>query len=100
MIRHLALRLLTAAVATVVALAVAEVAFRAYARWTFDDKFPEWTENLVVVPGPQVFAFKPHATGVFPGSVDMKRTFPYRTNAHGLRDRDRPAKARERRACS
>jgi hypothetical protein len=22
-----------------------------------------------------------------------KRTFPYRTNAHGLRDRDRPAKA-------
>ncbi len=93
MIRHLALRLLTAAVASIVGLAVAEVAFRAYARWTFDDHFPEWTENLVVVPGPQVFAFKPHATGHFPGSVDMKRTFPYRTNAHGLRDRDRPAKA-------
>ena len=75
------------------ALAVAEVAFRWYKRWTFDDKFPEWTENLVVVPGPQVFMFKPHASGVFPGSVDMKRMFPYRTNAHGLRDRDRPPKA-------
>jgi len=92
-IRHLAPRILTVAVASVVGLAVAEVAFRAYARWTFDDHFPEWTENLVVVPGPQVFAFKPHATGHFPGNVDMKRTFPYRTNAHGLRDRDRPAKA-------
>jgi lysophospholipase L1-like esterase len=46
----------------------------------------------VVVPGAQVFRFKPHATGVFPGAVDMTRTFPYRTNAHGLRDRDRPPK--------
>ena len=91
--RNLFFRLLTAALATVVALAVAEVAFRWHKRRTFDDKFPEWTENLVVVPGPQVFAFKPHATGVFPGSVDTKRTFPYRTNAHGLRDRDRPPKA-------
>ena len=93
MSRRLLFRLLAASLATVVALAVAEVAFRWHKRRTFDDKFPEWTENLVVVPGPQVFAFKPHATGVFPGSVDMKRTFPYRTNAHGLRDRDRPAKA-------
>lgn len=91
-LRKLAFRVLTASLATVIALPVAEVAFRWYARWTFDDEFPEWTENLVVVPGPQVFAFKPHATGVFPGSVDMKRTFPYRTNAHGLRDRDRPPK--------
>lgn len=74
------------------ALAIAEVAFRTYARWTFDAKFPAWTENLVVVPGPQVFTFKPHASGVFPGNVDGNRTFPYRTNAHGLRDRDRPAK--------
>src|SRR5262245_12819816 len=66
--------------------------FRWYAQETFDRKFPPWTENLFVVRGAQVFAFKPHASGVFPGSVDMKRTFPYRTNAHGLRDRDRPAK--------
>lgn len=91
--RTLSFRLLAASLATVVALAAAEVAFRWHKRRTFDDKFPKWTENLVVVPGPQVFAFKPHATGVFPGSVDTKRTFPYRTNAHGLRDRDRPPKA-------
>jgi len=91
--RTLSFRLLAASLATVAALAAAEVAFRWHKRRTFDDKFPEWTENLVVVPGPQVFAFKPHATGVFPGSVDTKRTFPYRTNAHGLRDRDRPPKA-------
>ncbi len=91
--RNLAFRLLTASLATVITLAVAEVAFRWNKRRTFDDKLPEWTENLIVVPGPQVFAFKPHASGVFPGNVDMKRTFPYRTNAHGLRDRDRPATA-------
>ena len=77
---------------TVIALGCAEVIFRWYSARTFDDKFPEWTENLVVVRGAQVFAFKPNASGVFPGSVDMKRTFPYRTNSHGLRDRDRPAK--------
>jgi len=71
----------------------AEALFRWYTGRTFDDKFPPWTGNLVVVRGAQVFAFKPHASGVFPGNVDMERTFPYRTNAHGLRDRDRPAKA-------
>lgn len=79
-------------ISTVVAIGCAEVIFRWHAQRTFDDEFPEWTENLVVVPGAQVFAFKPHATGVFPGAVDMTRTFPYRTNALGLRDRDRPAK--------
>jgi lysophospholipase L1-like esterase len=78
---------------TVVAVGCAEVAFRWYADRTFDRKFPPWTGNLVVVRGAQVFAFKPNVSGVFPGNVDMKRTFPYRTNAHGLRDRDRPAKA-------
>lgn len=67
--------------------------FRWYSGLTFDREFPPWTGNLVVVRGAQVFAFKPHASGVFPGGVDSKRTFPYRTNAHGLRDRDRPAKA-------
>jgi len=90
--RHLAYRVLLLVVTTVISLACAELLFRWYAQETFDRKFPPWTENLVVVRGAQVFAFKPHATGVFPGSVDMKRTFPYRTNAHGLRDRDRPAK--------
>ena len=80
------------ALSTVIALGCAEVIFRWHSQRTFDDEFPEWTENLVVVRGPQVFAFKPHASGVFPGNVDISRTFPYRTNADGLRDRDRPAK--------
>jgi lysophospholipase L1-like esterase len=91
--RTVAFRLLTLSITTILTLGLAELAFRTYARWTFDNEFPEWTENLVVVPGPQVFAFKPHAAGVFPGGADPTRTFPYRTNAHGLRDRDRPAKA-------
>lgn len=90
--RSLASRILVLAVSTAIALPCAEVIFRWYAQRTFDDKFPAWTENLVVVRGAQVFAFKPHASGVFPGNVDAKRTFPYRTNAHGLRDRDRPPK--------
>jgi lysophospholipase L1-like esterase len=76
----------------VIAAGGAEVIYRWHLQRTFDDEFPEWTENLVVVRGAQVFAFKPHASGVFPGNADMTRTFPYRTNAHGLRDRDRPAK--------
>ena len=46
----------------------------------------------MVVRGPQVFAFRPHAAGQFPGNADLSRLFPYRINAHGLRDRDRPAK--------
>jgi lysophospholipase L1-like esterase len=85
--------LLLVTLSTVIALGLAEVLFRWYASHTYDPELPEWAVNLVVVRGPQVFAFKPHATGEFVGSVDMKRTFPYRTNAHGLRDRDRPAKA-------
>ena len=88
----LAQRLLLLALSTVLAVGCAEVVFRWYAHWTFDREFPPWTENLVVVPGAQVFRFKPNASGVFPGNVDGKRTFPYRTNSHGLRDRDRPAK--------
>jgi lysophospholipase L1-like esterase len=91
--RELASRVLLVLVSTVVALGCAEALFRVYAGLTFDREFPPWTGNLVVVRGAQVFAFKPHASGVFPGNVDSTRTFPYRTNAHGLRDRDRPAKA-------
>jgi lysophospholipase L1-like esterase len=63
--------------------------FRWYVRYTFDAEFPPWTENLVAVPGPQVFAFKPKTSGVFPGNADPTHTFPYRTNWQGLRDRDR-----------
>ena len=77
---------------TVIAVGCAEVIFRWYSGWKFDDEFPPWTENLVPLRSPQIFEFKPHATGVFPGAVDEKRTFPYRTNAIGLRDRDWPAK--------
>ena len=91
--RELAARVLLVVLSSVLSLGSAEVLFRWYAGRTFDRKFPPWTGNLVVVRGAQVFAFKPHASGVFPGNVDRKRTFPYRTNAHGLRDRDRPAKA-------
>lgn len=92
MARSLASRLLVLLLATGVAGGVAEVAFRWYAVSTFDREFPPWTENLVPLIGPQVFEFKANASGVFPGNVDGKRTFPYRTNAYGLRDRDRPAK--------
>jgi lysophospholipase L1-like esterase len=89
----LVFRFLLLLVSCVVAVGLAEVAFRWYAGATFDREFPPWTGNLVVVRGAQVFAFKPHASGVFPGGVDGNRTFPYRTNAHGLRERDRPVKA-------
>lgn len=85
--------LLLLVVSTVVAVGIAEVLFRWHTSRTFDRDLPEWAGNLVVVRGAQVFAFKPHVSGDFVGSVDMKRTFPYRTNAHGLRDRDRPPKA-------
>lgn len=91
--RRLGLRLLLLGVTTTVTLACAEVAFRAHVWRRFEIKFPRETENLVRLPAPQVFAIKPHATGTFPGGVDATRTFPYRTNAHGLRDRDRPQKA-------
>ena len=74
-------------------MACAEVAFRAHVRHRFELKFPRSTENLVRLPAPQVFELKPNATGSFPGGVDPTRTFPYRTNSHGLRDRDRSGKA-------
>ena len=66
--------------------------FRWFILRTYDAEYPPWTENLVAVPGPQIFEFKPYASGVFPGSADPTRTFAYRTNAHGLRDRDRSPK--------
>ena len=91
--REIASRILLVLLSTVLSVGCAEVLFRWYTGLTFDREFPPWTGNLVVVRGAQVFAFKPHASGVFPGGVDSKRTFPYRTNGHGLRDRDRPAKA-------
>lgn len=84
-----ALRLLVLVLTTGVTMGCAEAMFRSYVRWTFDAEFPPWTENLVPVPGPQVFGFRPKASGVFPGGVDANRTFPYRTNWQGLRDRDR-----------
>ncbi|MGH7551969.1 MAG: SGNH/GDSL hydrolase family protein [Longimicrobiales bacterium] len=86
------LRLLVLVLATAMAAGCAEVMFRWYVHWTFDAEFPPWTENLVPVRGPQVFEFKPKASGVFPGNVDTNRTFAYRTNWHGLRDRDRSEK--------
>ncbi|AMY07946.1 GDSL-like Lipase/Acylhydrolase [Luteitalea pratensis] len=86
------LRLLVLVLTTIVASACAEVAFRWHVWRRFELKFPPWTDNLVRLPAPQVFELKPNATGVFPGGVDPTRTFPYRTNAHGLRDRDRSGK--------
>ena len=86
------LRLLVLVLTTVVTSACAEAAFRWHVRRRFELKFPRSTENLVRLPAPQVFEFKPHATGVLPGNVDSTRTFPYRTNARGLRDRDRSEK--------
>jgi lysophospholipase L1-like esterase len=91
--RELAGRVLLVLLSTALSLGCAEVLFRWYTGLTFDREFPPWTENLYTIRGAQVFVFKPHASGVFPGNVDMTRTFPFRTNAHGLRDRDRPAKA-------
>jgi len=85
--------LLLLVVSTVVAVGIAEALFRWHTSRTFDRDLPEWAVNLVVVRGAQVFAFKPHVSGEGVGSVDMKRRFPYRTNAHGLRDRDRSSKA-------
>ena len=91
--RELMARVLLVVLSTSIFLGCAEVYFRWHKGRTFNRKFPPWTENLYTIRGPQVFAFKPHTAGVFPGSVDSKRTFAFRTNAHGLRDRDRPAKA-------
>jgi hypothetical protein len=90
--RTSAMRLLTLVLASVVALGIAELMFRWFLLRTYDAEYPPWTENLVAVPGPQIFEFKPHASGVFPGNVDSTRTFSYRTNAHGLRDSDRSPK--------
>ena len=87
--RPLVPRLLLAMLSTVIAVGCAELVFRWHLQRTFDAEFPPWTENLVALDGPQVFEFKPNASGVFPGNVDSTRTFPYRTNSHGLRDRDR-----------
>ena len=90
--REVANRLLLLTVSTVFALGCAEAIFRWHTERTFDARLPPWSENLMVVRGPQVFAFRPHAAGQFPGNADMSRLFPYRINAHGLRDRDRPEK--------
>ncbi len=90
--REVANRLLLLTVSTVFALGCAEAIFRWHTQRTFDARLPPWSENLMVVRGPQVFAFRPHAAGQFPGNADLSRLFPYRINAHGLRDRDRPAK--------
>ena len=91
--RPLVFRLLLLTLTTAGAMACAEVGFRVHVWRRFEVKFPRATENLVRLPAPQVFELKPHASGTFPGGVDAARTFAYRTNAQGLRDRDRPAKA-------
>jgi lysophospholipase L1-like esterase len=91
--RAVALRLLLLVLTTAGTFACAEVAFRAHVRRRFEVKFPRDTENLVRLPAPQVFELEPNATGEFPGGVDSSRTFSYRTNAYGLRDRDRPPKS-------
>jgi lysophospholipase L1-like esterase len=90
--RAVAFRLLLLVLTTAGTFACAEVGFRAHLRRRFEVKFPRDTENLVRLPAPQVFELKPNATGTFPGGVDATRSFPYRTNSHGLRDRDRSAK--------
>jgi lysophospholipase L1-like esterase len=91
--RELAFRILLLVASTTVAVAGAEVFFRWYTQRTYDAELPPWSENLEIVRGQQVFAFRPHASGVFPGNVDMTRRFPYRTNSLGLRDRERSARA-------
>lgn len=87
------LRVVALTISIAAALGGAEVLFRRHTRVEYAERLPQHTGDLVVVPGPQIFAFKPNASGVFTGSVDTTRTFSYRTNAHGLRDRDRSAKA-------
>jgi len=77
---------------TAIGLGFAEVLFRRHTHVEYADHLSHGTGNLIVVPGPQMFAFKPGASGELPGSVDATRKFSYRTNAHGLRDRDRSAK--------
>jgi len=91
--RHVASRVLLVLVSTAVSVGLAEAMFRWYAEYEFKREFPASTGNLIPVRGAQVFALKPNTSGDAPGSIDMKRTFPFRTNAHGLRDRDRPGKA-------
>ena len=85
-------RLLLVTLATGIALGLAEWMFRRHTEVEFAEQLTRPTGNLVVLRGPQMFALKPHASGVFPGDVDTQRLFPYRTNAHGLRDRDRSPK--------
>ena len=92
LIRHLAPRVLLVLVSTTLSVGFAEAMFRWYAEREFTREFPASTGNLIPVRGAQVFALKPNTSGDAPGSVDAKRTFPFRTNAHGLRDRDRPGK--------
>ena len=86
------LRVVVFSLSIAAALGCAEVLFRWHTRVEYAERLPEQTGDVVVVPGPQIFAFRPNASGVLAGSVDTTRTFSYSTNAHGLRDRDRTAK--------
>lgn len=85
-------RLLVLSLSAAAALGCAEVMFRWHTEREFADRLSEHTGNLVAVRSPQIFAFKPNASGVLTGSIDSTHTFTYRTNAHGLRDRDHAAK--------
>jgi lysophospholipase L1-like esterase len=90
--RIVAYRLLLLAVSTVISLAGAELLFRWHVQRTYRNSFPEATGDLIPLQGPQIFAFRPNITGVATGGVDPTHTFPYRTNSHGLRDRERSTK--------
>ncbi len=90
-VRYLAPRVLLVLVSTLIALGLGEAMFRVYAEYKFR-RDAQVTGNMIPVRGAQVFALKPNASGDAPAG-DGKHMFPFRTNAHGLRDRDRPATA-------
>ena len=89
--RRLAPPVLLVLVSTLVSVGFAEVMFRVYAEYRFRHK-SRVIGNMIPVRGAQVFALKPNTSGDAPAG-DGKHMFPFRTNAHGLRDRDRPGKA-------
>lgn len=93
MFRRRVIRVVTLAAAVAVALGCAELLFRWHTRVEYADRLPEQTGDLILVPAPQLFAFKPNTTGSLTGGVDQTRIFTYRTNGHGLRDRDRSVKS-------
>ena len=93
--RYLSSRILLMTVTTVIALGCAEVTsagIRSERSTTNSPSGPK-TSSWCAVRRCSPSNPMPRA---LPGNVDMKRTFPYRTNSHGLRDRDRPQPSRGR----